>query len=268
MRRADRLLELVERFDADRLGELVVDDEVARRLHRLDRHIEARGLAGQVLGEVVARERDVDGLLLAGLDADQLVLEARNERVRAEIDRDVGAGAAFEGLAVDLAGEVDDDAVVLGGLGALLLVGIGDVAPGEVVEARLSTSASSTSATGFSIAMPETSPISKVGRTSTETVQAKSAAPSSTDLTPSSPPSKSSFGSMASLMLVVVDDLLVGLADHGVDDVGHHRAAIEALEMGDRHLARAEPVDADLVLHLLELRVGARWRDPPPAPPP
>ena len=49
------------------------------------------------------------------------------------------------------------------------------------------------------------------------------------------------------------DDLGVGLAHRGLDHLGHHRAAIEALEMRDRHLARTEAVDADLVLELVEL---------------
>ena len=52
------------------------------------------------------------------------------------------------------------------------------------------------------------------------------------------------------------DDLGVGLAHRGLDRLGHHRAAIEALEMGDRHLAGTEAVDADLVLELVELGVG------------
>ena len=49
--------------------------------------------------------------LVAGLGADQLVLEARDQLARAELDRHVLARAAFERLAVDLAVEVDDDEV-------------------------------------------------------------------------------------------------------------------------------------------------------------
>ena len=48
------------------------------------------------------------------------------------------------------------------------------------------------------------------------------------------------------------DDLGVGLADRRLDRLGHHRAAVEPLEVRDRHLAGAEAVEPDLVLHLVE----------------
>ena len=51
------------------------------------------------------------------------------------------------------------------------------------------------------------------------------------------------------------EDLRVGVADGLVDGLGHDRAAIELLQMGDRHLARTEAVETDLVLHVDQLGV-------------
>ena len=49
----------------------------------------------------------------------ELLLEARDEGARTELERDVVAGAALERHAVDLAGEVDHDTVAGLGLAAL-----------------------------------------------------------------------------------------------------------------------------------------------------
>ena len=49
--------------------------------------------------------------VLARLDADELLLEAGNEGVRADHDGDILAGAALERHAVDRAGERDRDLV-------------------------------------------------------------------------------------------------------------------------------------------------------------
>ena len=55
-----------------------------RRLDRLHGHLELGLLAGELLRRIGLRERHLDRALLAGGHADQLVLEARNERARAE----------------------------------------------------------------------------------------------------------------------------------------------------------------------------------------
>jgi len=86
-----------------------------------------------VLGLILGREGDRDGLFLTRLHADQLVLEARDEGVRAEHQRGVFRLAALELDAVQLADEVDDQLVAFGrflGLGRILvaLVLRGDVA--------------------------------------------------------------------------------------------------------------------------------------------
>ena len=119
---ADLLLERVEALGPEALGELVVDLGRLRRLHRLHRHREARLLAGEVLGAVALREGHLHLELVAGLRADELVLEARDEALRAEHQREVLGRAALELDAVDRALEVDDHLVAVLGLRALLAV--------------------------------------------------------------------------------------------------------------------------------------------------
>ena len=57
------------------------------------------------------------------------------------------------------------------------------------------------------------------------------------------------------LEAVLGDDLVVGVAHRRLDHLGHGRAAIDALEVRDRHLAGAEAVDADAVLELVKALV-------------
>ena len=84
-------------------------------LDLLDGELELRRLAGDVLGGVVVGERRVDGLLLARGDADEALLEARDQAAGADLDELVAALAALEGLAVDRADEVEDHEVAVGG---------------------------------------------------------------------------------------------------------------------------------------------------------
>ena len=67
--------------------------------------------------------------------------------------------------------------------------------------------------------------------------------------------------------IVVRDDLRVGVAHRGLDRLGHHRAAVDPLQVPDRHLAGAEAVDAHRALELVEARVDLGievvWPGPP-----
>ena len=74
--------------------------------------MEHHGLAGQ-LGGVVLREGDVDVLLLAGLHADKLLLEAGHEAAGADLQIEILALAAVEGHAVVEALEVDVGGIAL-----------------------------------------------------------------------------------------------------------------------------------------------------------
>ena len=62
---------------------------------------------------IVGRERHFHIALLAGLGADQLILEAGNELARAQREIEILALAAVEFHAVDAADEIDHDDVVL-----------------------------------------------------------------------------------------------------------------------------------------------------------
>ncbi len=80
-----------------------------------DLHVEGCGLARQLLVGVFGGEGRVELARIAGLGADQRVLEFLHDLARADGDGHVLAAAAFELRAVDRAGEVDGDAVVRGG---------------------------------------------------------------------------------------------------------------------------------------------------------
>ena len=95
--------------------------ELAGRVDRLRGDLEGRFLAGKVGLQIVRRERRLDGAVLARLDADKLLLEARDERLRADHHRDVVARAALERRAVDRAGEGDRDLVAGGRFRAFAL---------------------------------------------------------------------------------------------------------------------------------------------------
>ena len=86
---------------------------------------------------IVRGKRDLDPPRLAGAHADELILEAGDEGPGADIDADITAGAAFERRAVERAGEVDDHAVALFGLGALAFGGERPVLLGDLVERLL-----------------------------------------------------------------------------------------------------------------------------------
>src|SRR6202012_3843995 len=51
------------------------------------------------------------------------------------------------------------------------------------------------------------------------------------------------------------EDLRVGVANRLLDGLRHHRAAVNLLQMADRHLAGTEAIEANLVLEIHEARV-------------
>ena len=97
----DRVLELSQRLKAERLGELIVDRNRAGGFHRLHGDGKRGVLAGERTRPIVIGKFDVEGLVVAGLESDQVPLEARDELARADDERHVLAGAAFKRLAVE-----------------------------------------------------------------------------------------------------------------------------------------------------------------------
>ena len=94
--------------------EVVVELGQPLLLDLLDVDGEDGVLAGQVLGLVVVGEGDLDLALLAGRDAAQLLLEARDQPAGAELGDVTARVAARELLAVDPADEVHHDEVTVG----------------------------------------------------------------------------------------------------------------------------------------------------------
>ena len=90
----------------DVLRQLVVQLRQLGLLDALDGDLEGGLLAGQ-LRNIVLGEGDDDVALVAGLHADDLLLKAGHERVRAKLDVIVLGRAAVELLTVDKAGKID-----------------------------------------------------------------------------------------------------------------------------------------------------------------
>ena len=130
----DRRLELVEGFQPQRFRKRIVDGDRARRFDRFHRHVELGRFAGKLRTRVVARKRHLDQPRFAGAHADELILETRDEGAGPDVDADVAAAAAFERRAVDLADEVDDDAIALFDLRPLGLGGEWPVLLGDPVK--------------------------------------------------------------------------------------------------------------------------------------
>ena len=110
---AQQALELVERFETERLGEIIIGSACARDFDGLDGDVESGGLALEVFGRIVIREGHGDGLFIARLGADQLFFEARNETACAQFQRGIAGGAAIERHAIDLADEIDDQLIAV-----------------------------------------------------------------------------------------------------------------------------------------------------------
>ena len=79
----------------------------------MQHNLEHRFLAGQLLGAVILGEGDGYVERLAGLVPDELLLKARDEAARAELERELFALAALEGDAVQKALKIDDRLVAV-----------------------------------------------------------------------------------------------------------------------------------------------------------
>ena len=229
---AQQLLQLIEALETQVLRELVVDRVLARGRHRLDDEVEGRRLPGELLGGIIVGEGDRDLLLVARLDAHDLVLEAGDQATRADLDRHVGARAALEGDAVGgLPDEVDDDLVAL--LGRLVARVVPALrAGGELLQLLVDL------AVGDGDRQPlQRQPVDRGGRHVGQHLQL--------DL---------DLGVLAGRVILaqldrrlhrgtqrlVGDQLLDAVADRGVERVGGQRLAVHLAHQVGRHLAGAE----------------------------
>ena len=115
-----------------------------------------------------------------------------------------------------------------------------------------STSASGAERTGRTSSMSSKEPTSNFGSTSSFTVKARSPADLDRLLHALVAAVDVDGRLVGEAQAVVLDDLAVRLVDGVLQHVAHDRLAIHLAQMIARHLARAEAVDADLVLHRVE----------------
>src|SRR6185312_234954 len=248
---AHRLAQLVERFKAERLGEVVVDGDGAGGLDRLRRDRELGVLSGERLDLIVRREGHLEGAVLAGGDADELILEAGDESVRADQHRGVVAGAALEGLAVDGAGIGDDDTVALLRLAAFGTRRERLVLFGDAVQALVDLGVGDVGDRLLDLDVLEVAERDRRHDLDRDRVgEIALALDQVLDLVLRLRQRHLRVG--GELEAALGDDLAVGVADRALDDLGHGGAAVHALEMLDRHRARTEAVDAHLRLDLVE----------------
>ncbi len=205
-----------------------------------------------MLGPVGFGEGDLHERLVADLGADELVLEARDERAGAELQIDALALAALELLAVDAADEVDGDAVAALGLRALVALGeraalaghalqglvhlrvgrlgdaLGQADVGEVGEFEARHHLEGDLEGEVTLGVERLLDLGLIARELDLRLQGE-------------------------LEAVVGDDLAIGLVDGVLHHLGHHGAAVDLAQMRDRHLAGAEALELHLVLHAGQL---------------
>lgn len=106
--------ELLDRVELGSLGGEVVIG-LGHLLHPdfLDGHLEVGVLAGQLGRPVLLGEVHVDGDLVPGLGANDLLFEVVDQLAGADLDRVVVGGAALELDPVERADEIDEDVVAL-----------------------------------------------------------------------------------------------------------------------------------------------------------
>src|SRR6185312_1327975 len=183
--------------------------------------------------------------------ADKLILEAGDERVRSDQHRDILAGAALERLAVDAAGKSDGDAVVLGRLFAVCFRSVRPVLLGDGGDAFVDLGVGHLGGETGELDVLEVGELDgrhnldrhRVGQIGLARDQFLDRALLGR---------QRDFRLGRKAVAALADDLIVGVAHGCFDHLGHRRAAIDALEVLNRHLAGAETVDADAVLKLVE----------------
>ncbi len=184
--------------------------------------------------------------------ADELLLEAGNERARTQHDVDVAARAALEGHAVELAGEVEGQLVAGLGLGALgarleLLNAVG-----EILERRVDVVVANLGDRALQRDVVERADVEFRQRLESDG-EGEVALGRERALDLILPAGEIEFRLDRDSQRIFLDDLAVGLVDGFLKHVAHDALAIELLEMADRSLAGAEALDLGLGLHFGEL---------------
>ncbi len=183
-----------------------------------------------------------------------LLLKAGDELAGADHELNALAGAAVEGDAVDGALEADGDAVAVLGLGAVALGGIGPALVGDALDRFVDIGVSHLDHGLFDIEALEVGELDRGHDLDRNRVgQIGLSGEEFFDLLLLGRHRDLGLGREAEAALG--ENLRVGVADGLVDGLRHDRAAIDLLEMADRHLAGTEAVEPDLVLEVDQLGV-------------
>ena len=238
-------------LDAETLGELLVERRGLGRAHLLDLHVEARGLTGEARLGVAVGEGRLDLALVARAGAGQSFLEARNEIAAAEHDWRVLGRAAREGVAVDRADEVDDQAVAVRGRAVFRLVArIGgaqpverlvDVVVGHLGDRLLERDLAEVHQLELGQHL-EGQRVGEVARAGEDLVDLRLVL------------RQRDVRLEGGTLLALRDGFAARLGDGLLHHFGHHRAAIDFAQMLLRHMAGAEALDPHPALQIVEAR--------------
>ena len=247
----DGLAHLGDRFDAEALGELIVEDRRLGRRHLLHLDLELHGLPRELGFGIALGKSRVDHAFLSCRDAGQPVLEAGNEAAAAKHDRCTLGGPALEGLAIELADEVDGHPIAfLGGAVLRLVVLVGGEDPlDRLVDVLI----------GHGCDEPRELDLGEVhhldlgqhlkGKRVSEIA---GAGENLVDFRLVLWQRDLRLEGRA--LLPLGQGLAARLGDRLLNDLGHHRAAIDFAQMLLRHVTRPEALDARLALQLIEAR--------------
>ena len=245
----------LQRLEPEAFGEFVIDRKRIGLGDFLDRHREFRRLAGEFRLRVILGEGRVHHALFARDGADEPVLEAGNERLRAEHDLDVLARAAIKDLAVDLALEVDGQPVARFGAFALGALGERATRVGKPLQRSLDLALFDLGDRALERNFGEVANF-ELRQHLERDLERQVAARLERRL------DLGGFAGQLDLGLhrqpQALDDLLLRRVESLLHHLGHHRAAIDLLQVRHRHLARAKAVDAHFALEVGELGVEFR----------
>ena len=251
---ADHLFQPFEAFETEPFGEFVVDRERLALGHRLHGRLEVRRLAGERTNSVGLGEGRVNCPLFADGGAEELLLETRNEGVRTEHHLDVAAGAALERFALDRPVEIDGHAVMILRLRALGLVLVGAPLLGDPVERGVDVGVLDVGSETLDRNLGEIADFEHRQNFEGD-LEIEVAARLERRVDHRLVGRQLDLRLAGEAQVIVVDDLLVGVGDSLLDDVGHDRLPIDLAQMFDRHFPGTEAVDADLPLEVGQLSV-------------
>ncbi len=248
----DRGFEFGQILEAKTFCKSIADFDLGRGRSSLECHIEGGRLAGEPGGAVIIRERHCNRPAFAGLHACDLRFEAGEETARTEDDVDIFARTAREGVAVDLAGEIQRGPVAVFSGSLPFLCRVNAILLGEPRQNLVDVGARDLGDEPFDFYVLEAAGLDfwqhferdgkgEIGLRFENLLDFLAV------------PRKIDLGVHGKPQLIFLDNLAIGLVDGVLDNFGHDRAAIETLQVRNRDLARTKPGNARLGPDLGEL---------------